>query len=51
MEKRQWDHGVDQWLEDKVWTKFPKEYQSPHFFFLLGVMTSAIIFGLLMLIF
>lgn len=51
MERQKWIWPVDQWLEDKVWTKVPKEYATPHYFFLLGVLTTSVIFGILMLIF
>lgn len=42
-----WHWGVDQWLEDKVWAKVHKEHGSPHFFFLLGFMTSTVIMVIL----
>lgn len=42
-----WRWGVDQWFEDKVWAKVPKEHGSPHFFFLLGFMTSTVIMVIL----
>jgi len=44
MIKKKWKWMVDQWLEDKIWTKVPKEHQSPHFFFLLGFVTAMIVF-------
>lgn len=32
-----WHHGVDQWMEDKLWTRVPEKYATPHFFWMLGL--------------
>lgn len=38
MEKIKWSRRLDQYLENNVWTQVPEKYNTPHFFFLLGVM-------------
>lgn len=47
MTRKKWNSAVDQWFEDKVWTKVPDKHGSPHFFFLLGFM-SAIVFTIIL---
>jgi len=32
--KKKWEHSIDEWFENKVWTKVPPKYSSPHFFLL-----------------
>ena len=31
-----WVRGVDQWMEDNLWTRVPAKYASPHFFWFFG---------------
>ena len=49
MEINKWKWSIDQWFEDKVWTKIPKEYSTPHFFFTLGFMSGGILIFILSL--
>jgi len=49
MKRMKWHWAFDQWLEDKVWTKIPKQYHSPHFFFVLGFITDSLIFMLILI--
>lgn len=51
METGKWKWSVDQWFEDKVWAKVPKEYQTPHFFFLVGLFSGALFVIILNIIF
>ena len=50
MKKQRWDWKIDQWFEDKVWTKVPVDLATPHYFFLLGFASSIILVVLLSLI-
>ena len=47
MEGQKWKWSLDQWLEDKVWVKVPKEVATPHFFFVLGFGAATILFLLI----
>lgn len=38
-----WNWKLDQWFEDKVWTKVPEEYSTPHMFFLFGMFSSFLV--------
>lgn len=50
MEKFKWSHRLDKYLEDRVWSKVPKKYSTPHFFFLLGWLTCLVFFIILSII-
>ena len=43
MKKRKWEWMIDQYFEDNVWSKVPKEDQSPHLFFLIGLISGLIV--------
>ena len=48
MEKDKWKWKIDQYFEDKVWSKFPKRYASPHMFFMIGMFTASALFLIVM---
>ncbi len=50
MRKQKWNWAIDQWLEDRVWNKVPKEYATPHFFFVLGFVTALILFFVILIV-
>lgn len=51
MKPRKWDHSLDQWLEDRVWSRVPDSLASRHFFwffgFICGTLFSALILAIL----
>ncbi len=39
---RNWNNKIDQYFEDKVWVKIPKQERTPHTMFVIGFVTALI---------
>jgi hypothetical protein len=46
-----WKYKIDQYFEDKIWSRWPAEHASPHLFFLLGFSSAVVLMFLLYIIF